>query len=211
MVEPVLSPLSNTAPPSHLFRRQRTLCPLRRSSTTCPIHHRRRPVVTTATAMFVTHTSPPQSNIGASFICIGPGTDSVLIGLLVAAILSAFVGFIIWVRAAGIHCRVRVWLTLSLLTLADIRELFFDLSSGRLMVLESSLLKSSRSPYRRVRNTLTNGQSSSKAPRSRFLHVHLAKGSPRSSDDDHKDRLRYRVALCTSNLSIYLLSTAIGA
>ena len=59
-------------------------------------------IVTTSTTMPVTQpTSPPQSNLGINSVCIGQGIDSTSIGLLAVAILSAFVGFIIWVRAAS--------------------------------------------------------------------------------------------------------------
>jgi len=34
-------------------------------------------------------------------ICIGHGIDSVSIGLLAVAILSALVGFVVWVRPTG--------------------------------------------------------------------------------------------------------------
>lgn len=78
-------------------------------------------VVTTSTAMSVTQTPSPQANIGVNSVCIGHGIDSVSIGLLAVAILSALIGFIIWVRAAGVCSRARLWLTSSLLTLADIR------------------------------------------------------------------------------------------
>jgi len=58
-------------------------------------------VVTTSTSMAVTQTPSPQSNLGANSVCIGQGIDSLSIGLLAVAILSAFVGFIIWVRGAS--------------------------------------------------------------------------------------------------------------
>lgn len=55
-------------------------------------------IVTTSTAMPVTQTPSPQSNLAVNSVCIGHGIDSVSIGLLAVALLSAFVGFIIWVR-----------------------------------------------------------------------------------------------------------------
>ena len=58
-------------------------------------------IVTTSTTMDVTQTPSPQSNLGANSVCIGQGIDSISIGLLAVAILSAFVGFIIWVRTAS--------------------------------------------------------------------------------------------------------------
>ena len=58
-------------------------------------------VVTTSTSVPVTQTPSPQSNIGMNSICIGDGIDSLSVGLLAVAILSALVGFIIWVRAAS--------------------------------------------------------------------------------------------------------------
>lgn len=57
-------------------------------------------IVTTSTAVPVTQTPFPQSNLGMNSVCIGHGIDSVSIGLIAVAILSALVGFIIWVRAA---------------------------------------------------------------------------------------------------------------
>lgn len=58
-------------------------------------------IVTSSTAMSVTPTSLPQSNLGANSVCIGQGIDSLSIGLLTVAILSALLGFIIWVGAAA--------------------------------------------------------------------------------------------------------------
>ena len=58
-------------------------------------------IVTTSTAVPVTQTPSPQSNLGANSVCIGQGIDSISIGLLAVAFLSAFVGFIIWVSAAS--------------------------------------------------------------------------------------------------------------
>lgn len=58
-------------------------------------------IVTTSTAVPVRQSSPPQSNIGMNSVCIGHGIDSVSIGLLAVAILSALVGFIVWVRPAN--------------------------------------------------------------------------------------------------------------
>ena len=56
--------------------------------------------ITSSTVMDGTQTSTPQSNIGVNSVCIGHGIDSISIGLLAVAILSAFIGFIVWVRAA---------------------------------------------------------------------------------------------------------------
>lgn len=58
-------------------------------------------VVTTSTNMPVAQTPAPQANLGTNSVCIGQGIDSVSIGLLTVAILSALVGFIIWVRTAS--------------------------------------------------------------------------------------------------------------
>ena len=58
-------------------------------------------VVTTSTAVHVSQTPMPQGNLGLDSVCIGKGIDSVSIGLIAVAILSALVGFIIWVRAAS--------------------------------------------------------------------------------------------------------------
>ena len=57
-------------------------------------------VVTTSTAVHVSQTPMPQANIGLNSVCIGKGIDSLSIGLIAVAILSALVGFIIWVRPA---------------------------------------------------------------------------------------------------------------
>ena len=58
--------------------------------------------------MAFTPTPSPQSNLGSNSICIGQGIDSLSIGLLAVAILSAFVGFIIWVRPASDPKRIRL-------------------------------------------------------------------------------------------------------
>lgn len=55
-------------------------------------------IVTTSTPMAVTQTPSPQANLGVNSVCIGEGIDSVSIGLLAVAILSALFGFVIWVR-----------------------------------------------------------------------------------------------------------------
>lgn len=57
--------------------------------------------VTTSTAIPIAQTQMPQAHLGVNSVCIGHGIDSVSIGLLAVAILSALVGFIIWVRAAN--------------------------------------------------------------------------------------------------------------
>lgn len=76
--------------------------------------------VTTSTAVPVTQTHPPQSNIGMNSVCIGHGIDSLSVGLLAVAILSALLGFIIWVRAANNLSRVLIVADFSTLTIADI-------------------------------------------------------------------------------------------
>jgi hypothetical protein len=55
-------------------------------------------IVTTTTAVAVSQTPSSQSNFGMNSICIGNGVDSVSFGLLAVALLSALVGFIVWVR-----------------------------------------------------------------------------------------------------------------
>lgn len=58
-------------------------------------------IVTSSTAVPAAQSPSPQSNIDMNTICIGHGIDSVSIGLLAVAILSALVGFIVWVRPTG--------------------------------------------------------------------------------------------------------------
>lgn len=57
--------------------------------------------ITSSTVMDGTQTATPQANLGVNSVCIGHGIDSTSIGLLAVAILSAFIGFIVWVRAAA--------------------------------------------------------------------------------------------------------------
>ncbi|KAF9651959.1 hypothetical protein BDM02DRAFT_3090164 [Thelephora ganbajun] len=64
-------------------------------------------IVTTSTSIPVTQTPLPQSNLGVNFVCIGQGIDSVSIGLLAVAILSALVGFIIWLIFAVVRPKFR--------------------------------------------------------------------------------------------------------
>ena len=55
-------------------------------------------IVTTTTPVSVSQTPSAQSNLAMNTVCIGHGIDSVSVGLLVVVILSALVGFIVWVR-----------------------------------------------------------------------------------------------------------------
>lgn len=77
-------------------------------------------IVTTSTAVAVARTPPPQSNLGMDSVCIGHGIDSVSVGLLAVAILSALVGFIIWVRTATNLRRVFTVADFSVPTIASI-------------------------------------------------------------------------------------------
>jgi len=77
-------------------------------------------VVTTSTVVHVSQTPMPQANLGLNSVCIGKGIDSMSIGLIAVALLSALVGFIIWVRpASDLQC-VRAWLTSEVLTAVDL-------------------------------------------------------------------------------------------
>ena len=58
-------------------------------------------IITSSIPMAVTQTPTAQSNLGVNSVCIGHGIDSISIGLLAVAILSAFFGFIVWVRAVA--------------------------------------------------------------------------------------------------------------
>ena len=78
-------------------------------------------VVTTSTLVPVTRTPLPQSNVGMNSVCIGHGIDSVSVGLLAVAFVSALVGFIIWVRVASKFRHFPIVADfLLLLTIADI-------------------------------------------------------------------------------------------
>jgi hypothetical protein len=57
--------------------------------------------VTTSTAIPVAQTQMPQGNLRVDSVCIGDGIDSLSIGLIAVAILSAVVGYAVWVRATS--------------------------------------------------------------------------------------------------------------